>query len=114
MGIFFNSETQNKKDQILRDIGVINKSLRDIANLLDSNGMNMPTIKSINSILSNIEGNINGVSTTVQGMSDSQLSNFNVPWIDGRYLGIMMWINSFMMVTTKISNEMEEFVKKSY
>jgi hypothetical protein len=111
MGLFFNSDTQNKKEQILRDIAVINKSLRDVANLLDNNGMNMTTINNVGSILGNIEETINRVSTTVQGMSDSQLSGFNVPWMDGRYIGIMMWISSFVLTTTKISSEMDDYVK---
>lgn len=112
MGLFTNSDTERKKNQILSDIAIINKSLRDIANLIDSSGMNMFTINSVGTILENVEGNVSRVSSTVQGMNDSQLSNFNAPWIDGRYIHIMMWINSFVMVTNKISNDMENYVNR--
>jgi len=107
MGLFGNSETQNKKDAILRDITVINKALRDIGSLLDK-GMNVSSVNSCSSIIENMESNINRVSTTIQGMSDSELSGFTVPWMDGRYLGIMMWITTFQMVMNKTINEMEK------
>ena len=107
MGLFFNSDTQIKKNQILRDVAIVNDALRKVATTLDNNGMNEVTINSISSILGSIETNTTRISTTVQSMSDSQLSGFNVPWIDGRYLGIMTWMFTMITMIQQLSTEME-------
>jgi len=111
MGLFTNSESTNKKNLIIQDIGMINKAFKDISMLLDSRGMNNSTINSINSILSNVESNINRMSSTVQSMTDSELTGFYVPWVDGRSLGIMTWIASFGTFMNKLSSEMESYIK---
>lgn len=111
MGLFFNSDTQNKKDQILRDISLVNAALRNVASTLDNDGMNRSTINSVNSILGNVMSNVTRISNTVQSMTDSQLNGFTVPWIDGRYVGIMMWLLSFSTITNQISNEMESYIR---
>lgn len=36
MGLFTSSETTNKRNQILQDIAVINRTLRDVANIIDN------------------------------------------------------------------------------
>jgi hypothetical protein len=90
---------------------MINKAFKDISLLIDSNGMNNSTINSINSILSNVEANITRMSSTVQSMSDSELTGFYVPWVDGRSLGIMTWIASFGTFMNKLSSEMESYIK---
>lgn len=111
MGFFSNSETTSKNNSIIRDIEIINKAFKDISILIDSNGMNNSTINSINSILSNVEANITRMSSTVQSMSDSELIGFYVPWVDGRSLGIMTWIDSFGAFMNKLSSEMESYIK---
>ena len=111
MGLFSNSETTSKKKSIIHDIEMINKAFKDISMLLDSRGMNNSTINSINSILSNVESNINRMSSTVQSMTDSELTGFYVPWVDGRSLGIMTWIASFGTFMNKLSSEMESYIK---
>ena len=111
MGLFFNSDTQNKKDQILRDISLVNAALRNVASTLDNDGMNRSTINSVNSILGNVMSNVTRISNTVQSMTDSQLNGFTVPWIDGRYVGIMTWLLSFSTITDQISNEMESYIR---
>lgn len=111
MGLFFNSDTQTKKDQILRDVAIVNAALRNAATILDNNGLNRTTINSVGSILGNVESNVTRISTTVQSMSDSQLTGFNVPWIDGRYIGIMMWLLSMSTMAQQISTEMERYLK---
>lgn len=111
MGLFSNSETTSKKNSIIHDIEMINKAFKDISLLIDSRGMNNSTINAINSILSNVEANITRMSSTVQSMSDSELTGFYVPWVDGRSLGIMTWIASFGTFMNKLSGEMESYIK---
>ncbi len=111
MGLFSNSETMSKKNSISNDIELINKALKDISLLIDSTGMNNSTINSINSILSKVEANITRMSSTVQSMSDSELTGFYVPWVDGRSLGIMTWIASFGIFMNKLTGEMESYIK---
>lgn len=108
---FLNSDSQGNKDQILRDVAIVNSALRDIAKIIDLNGINRGTINSINSGFSSIESNVVRISSTVQSMSDSQLSGFNVPWTDGRYLGIMTWLLSMSTMAEKISNEIEQNIR---
>jgi hypothetical protein len=110
MGLFFNSETKIKKDQILRDIAIVNNALRNIAITIDENEMNITTINSINSIFVNVETNITRISTIVQGMSDSDLTGFIVPWMDGSYIGIMTWIASFGALMNMLAGEMESYI----
>lgn len=110
MGLFFNSDTQNKKDQILVEIAAINKSLRDVATIIDNQGFNYSSINSINTVISRIESNVQRMSNTVQSMSDSQLSGFMVPWMDGRYIGIMIWIASYGTMMNETVFEMEKYI----
>jgi hypothetical protein len=111
MGLFSNSESASKKNSIIHDIELINKAFKDISLLIDSRGMNNSTINKINSILSNVEANITRMSSTVQSMSDSELTGFYVPWVDGRSLGIMTWIASFGIFMNKLTSEMESKLK---
>lgn len=111
MGLFSNSDTTAKQEQILRDITVINNSLREIAMLLDNNGMNKSSINLAGSIISNVEINITRMSNTVQSMSDNQLTGFTVPWMDGRNLGIMTWILSYSTYMDMLANKMESSLK---
>ncbi len=111
MGLFSYSETTSKKNSISNDIELINKALKDISLLIDSRGMNNSTINSINSILSKVEVNITRMSSTVQSMSDSELTGFYVPLVDGRSLGIMTWIASFGIFMNKLTSEMESYIK---
>jgi hypothetical protein len=111
MGLFFNSGTQEKKNSIISDIEVINKALKDISLLIDSKGMNNSTINSINSILSTVEVNITRMSSTVQSMSDSELTGFYVTWADGRSVGIMTWIFYFGIFMNMLTDEMESLIK---
>jgi hypothetical protein len=114
MGLFFNSDLQIKKDQILRDVAIVNNAIRNIATTFDNNGMNVTTINSMGSILENIESNITRINTTVRSMSDSQLSGFNAPWMDGSYYGIQMWLIYCATWGTQISNEIESYAKNKY
>lgn len=107
MGLFSNSETTIKKNLIIHDIELINNAFKDISLLLDSRGMNNSTINAINSILTNVESNITRMSSTVQSMSDSELTGFYVPWTDGRNIGIMTWFASFEIFMNKLTSEME-------
>ena len=111
MGLFSNSETTSKKNSIIHDIELINKAFKDISLLIDSRGMNNSTILAINSVLSNVESNITRMSSIVQSMSDSDLTGFYVPWVDGRSLGIMTWIASFGTFMNKLTSEMEAYLK---
>lgn len=90
---------------------IINKAFRDISVLIDSRGMNNSTINSINSVLNSVEANITRMSSTVQSMTDSELTGFYVPWVDGRSLGIMTWIASFGTFMNKLTEEMESFIR---
>jgi len=110
MSLFSNSGTVSKKNLILSDIELINSAFKNISMLIDDRGMNHSTINSINSILSNVESNITRMSNTVQGMTDSELTGFYVPWVDGRSLGIMTWIASFGMFMNKLSADMESSI----
>lgn len=111
MGLFSNSATTSKKNLIIHDIEMINKAFKDISVLIDSRGMSNSTINSINTILSNVESNITRMSSNVQSMSDSELTGFYVPWVDGRSLGIMTWIASFGTFMNKLTVEMESYIK---
>lgn len=108
---FFNSDSQGSKDQILKDVAIVNNALRDVANIIDLNGINRGTINSINSRFSSIQSNVERISSTVQSMSDSQLSGFNVPWTDGKYIGIMTWLMSMSTMAEKISNQIEQNIR---
>lgn len=114
MGLFFNSGTQDKKDQILRDIAIVNEALRRIANTLDNNGINRATINSVNAILGGIMDNVTRISSTVQSMTDSQLTGFTVPWVDGRYIGIMTWLLSLSTMTDRIDEDFENYNRRGY
>ncbi len=114
MGLFFNSGTQDKKDQILRDIAIVNEALRRIANTLDNNGINRATINSVNAILGGIMDNVTRISSTVQSMTDSQLTGFTVPWVDGRYIGIMTWLLSLSTMTDRIDEDFENYIRRGY
>jgi hypothetical protein len=114
MGLFFNSGTQEKKNQILRDIAIVNEALRKSATTIDNNGINRTTINSVNSILGGVMDNITRVSSTVQSMTDSQCTGFTVPWIDGRYIGIMTWLMSMSTVTNSIAEDFENYVRRGY
>ena len=114
MGLFFNSGAKEKKNLILRDIAIVNSTLKDIASILDNQGVNTRTVEMVGSKFNNVMSNIERISSTVQGMTDSQLRGFDVPWIDGRYLGIMMWIASMAMMSEQIAKETENYVKRGY
>jgi hypothetical protein len=109
MGLFFNSEVTNKKNQILSDVAIINQSLRQIANILDNQGVNGSSNNLVNQTLNSIEVNITRTSNNIQSMSDSQLDGFNVPWMDGRYIGIMTYLMSFSTMLNKIEAEFKRF-----
>lgn len=111
MGLLFNSDTNTKKDQILRDIAIVNAALINAATTIDNNGMNRTTINSVGSILKNVTSNVTRISTTVRSMSDSQLSGFSVPWTNGSYIGIMMWLLSMSNMTNQIAADMENYLK---
>ncbi len=113
MGIFTNSETENKRNQILRDVVVVNKALHGSAKVLDMAGIDWYSIDTVNELISSVESKILNISTTVQSMSDSQLDGFKVPWIDGGYIGIMMWLLSTSMLTQQIANDFEKFIKSN-
>ena len=112
MGLFTSSETTNKRNQILQDIAVINRTLRDVANIIEIQGINGSSVNSITAILTNIEANVVRMSSTVQSMSDSQLTGFTVPWMDGRYIGIMTWIASYGSVMNKTVSEIENYTRR--
>lgn len=109
MGLFTSSETTNKRNQILQDIAVINQSLRKIADILDNQGINSQSINAVNQVFMNFSNNVERMSSTVQSMRDSQLDGFSVPWMDGRYMGIMMWLGSFNMVMNQIQGEINGY-----
>jgi hypothetical protein len=111
MGLFTNSETTFKKNQVSQDVASLNMSLRNIVSILDNQGLNGFTYNSINTILENIEPTMSRMSNTVRCMSDSELSGFTVPWTDGRNLGIMTWITSYCSMMDKIGGEMERYTR---
>lgn len=108
MGIFDNSNTKEKKEQILRDISVINFELKKLINIVDnSGGINNTSIKLITPIIEDIEQFASSASTTIQSMSDSELAGFNVPWIDDKHLGVMDWMFNLQTSMQKIISEIE-------
>jgi hypothetical protein len=102
MGLF-NIESTQKKKEILQNIIVINQTFVHIGYLLDEGKTKYPQI---NTHIERIEPNVERVRSLVESMNDFQLLNFNVPWIDGRQIGIMMWFASFQHVLNGISSRM--------
>lgn len=96
MGFFFNSNTQDKRDQILRNIAKINKAIRQVDLIITESKASLPIVRSqVLGVLDQVEGEFADLKNTMDSMSDSQLEGFKVPWIDGVYIGIMHY--SFQM-----------------
>jgi len=113
MGLFTSSETTQKREQILQYISILNRSLRDIANIIDKDGINGSSINTINEIFKKGEENAERMSNIVRSMSDSQLDGFTVPWMDGKYIGIMMWIASYVGIINKMVSKFESYANNN-
>ena len=109
MGLFFNSDTQNKKSQILSDVLFVNGALISICTTLDNNGMNSNSIHTISPVMTNMEPKVTRISTTVNSMSESQLQGFTVPWTDGKHVGIMTWLFNLINFSKVIEADIETY-----
>ncbi|WP_418892762.1 hypothetical protein [Limibacterium fermenti] len=90
MSLFFNSELKTKKEEILRYVAILNDDIRKISYLLDT-GIDSSVIKQMNFLMNPMMDNLERIKAIIDSMSESQVAQISVPWIDGKYVSIAFW-----------------------
>jgi len=113
MEIFGKSESDRITEQIHHEIGQMNSCLRKITDLLDRDG---GVIHSNRQAIATIEESLTRHYKTIDyllvQLSNSQIINLRVQWMDGRYLSLFMWEGSFKLVLSRIVMELDKYEKR--
>ena len=107
MALFGNSATIT---EIHREIGIINDYIRKMeSNINTNNGIHRHNVEVFTSYLVTMKSHKEKVEVLVNSLSDRELRNLTICWIDGKYFPLFMWNDLFKMVMTDINNEILKF-----
>ena len=107
MELFGNSATIA---DIHREVGHINDYLRRMESEISrNNGINHNNTETIASYFIQVASLQEKIQSLLDRLSDRELSNLTLCWIDGRYLPLSMWNASYLLVMNQIKNELHKF-----
>ncbi len=105
MGLFnFSSSTQN---QILSDAAIINRTMRDIIQMLDSNSLTYSVKSTAANKLSSIETESRRIANNISNLSISQRINTKIPWMNGEMMDANQWLVMFLMMMNEVAQTIE-------
>lgn len=105
MGLLWRTRSDEIKDEIQELIGQMNRLLLRVQDSLVNNnggtGFNISEIEDLSQRMNIVQNRIEVLS---HELSDAKVATLNVPWLDGRYFPLPMWIASYNLCVTKIKN----------
>lgn len=105
MGFFnFSNSTQN---QISSDAAVINRTMREIIQMLDSNYLSHSVKVSASNKLSYIETESRRIMNNISSLSHSQQLNTKIPWMNGEMMNAQQWLMMFSMMMDEVAQALE-------
>ena len=107
MALFGNSATIA---EIHREIGIINDYLRKMeTNVNNNRGIHSSNVETIASYFNEIVGHQVKAQSLMDKLSDRELRNLTLCWMDGRYLPLYMWNSSYQLVMNQVKNGLIKF-----
>jgi|LSQX01.2.fsa_nt_gb hypothetical protein len=105
MGLFnFSSSTQN---QISSDAATINRTMREIIQLLDSDYISNSVKINASNKLSYIETESRRIMNNINSLSHSQQLNTKIPWMNGETMNAQQWLLMFSMMMNEVAQALE-------
>lgn len=105
MGLFnFSSSTQN---QISSDAAVINRTMREIIQMLDSNPLTYSVKSTAANKLSYIETESRRIMNNINSLSHSQQLKTKIPWMNGETMNAQQWLLMFSMMMNEVAQALE-------
>lgn len=109
MGLFSDSKHEQIKKQILDEVATINKNVREVATIMDNSGVNINNVTRLSGILEDAASRKMHIVEMYDDFTSTQIQNFSVPWVDGRYMSLGMWDLSFCTALNTTVNEINKF-----
>ena len=109
MGLFSDSKHEQIKKQILEQVATINKNIREVATIMDNGGITINSITRLSSLLEDAASRKMNIVELYDDFTATQMQNFSVPWVDGRYMSLGMWDLSFCTALNTTVNEINNF-----
>ena len=105
MSIFWQSRSDEVKEEIQDLVGQMNRLLlRTQDSLVNNNGvtdLNVTEIEDLSQKMIIVHDHLLALSYE---LSNAKIATLNVPWLDGRYFPLPMWMGSYNLCVTKIQN----------
>lgn len=112
MGLFWKSESDRIIEEIQDQVGSINRTLNLLQNsLITHNGASCDNIDELYNINENLQKQRLKLEGVVNRLASSKLPNVMVPWIDGRYFPIIMWMMSYNAAVGKLKYAIQQYAK---
>lgn len=109
MGIFFKSESDRIKEQIVDEINKINHKLKQLESILNK-GLCYSNEDQLDNLLDDLYSSLKIFRSKIASLSPKQLGKLALPWIDGTYIPVYLWEISFKYVMAKITNEFQQHI----
>lgn len=108
MGIFFKSESDRIKEQIVDEINKINHKLKQLEAILN-NGLCDNNADQFCDLIDDVSSYLNTSKSKMNGLSIPQLSKLALPWVDGSYIPVYLWDISFKHVMAQVNSAFEQY-----
>lgn len=105
MGLFnFSNSTQN---QISSDAATINRTMREIIQMLDSNPLTNSVKTTATYKLSCIETESLRIMNNINSLSHSQQLNTKIPWMNGEIMNAQQWLLLYTMMLNDVAQTLD-------
>ena len=105
MGLFnFSNSTQN---HISSDAAVINRTMREIIQMLDTNYIPNSVKITASNKLSTIETESRRIMNNISSLSHSQQLKTKIPWMNGEMMNAQQWLLMFSMMMNEVAQTLE-------
>ena len=112
MGFFWKTRSDEIIEDIQEIVGNINRDLLQAEHsLVHNRGCNADNIEELGTICSNLQQKQTYLESLMSQISSTKLSNVNVPWVDGRYFPIVLWMGSYNMSIARIKKWMTDYAR---
>lgn len=100
----FSNSTQN---HISSDAAVINRTMREIIQMLDTNYISNSVKVTASNKLSTIEIESRRIINNISSLSHSQQLNTKIPWMNGETMNAQQWLMMFSMMMNEVAQALE-------
>lgn len=110
MGLFGRSRSCENEKQIQELISQLNRCLlRAQDSLLNNHGISDSNIVEMRNICEQMKSIQDRMQILLDGLSNIKMATIYVPWTDGRYYSLPMWMEYYNTCGTVIKNAMSEY-----